>query len=882
MCRGIPMGQPVQARDLSRCVNSCDGIPGCVAIHVHFKPTEDIYWCEYFETCEVSRIEWEQYKWRVYSKPSQQDQGKPKVGIHRGSYRPSSDSKDHKYILNAPPCTTACKIVPMKLPREEMRALEVAMCTHILEKHTENNVGDLCKAKDGGYGGCPRCCTATSVPPWCVMQAAPSQRCSVTECASKFAMQRGFRIVKKKQVPRVRGEGVSSLVGIISTTVMKDARFIGTWCNDIWRQQYVRLEVLFGSSDENLLTHAKSVCTTVRQKRERNVPSVELPVVNFRYIVTKATGLYATWDELIPQSTAEFITTWNVDDSHTPTAMLKKLAAITSQPYTDAVSSGSIVQDEDGAVVDVWWNNYDKAVTHLKLADLVQTVGGKTMPNNIPHSGVMFSKSVYMSLGVGPFVTHLLPNGKEEGTLDWQLWIRWLKRGHGILHLNEAIDIYMLRHNSYGRVQAESSSILKQLNALGNMGVVPSFAERKPILVLHELYPTNTQGANMRLRQIVQWLVQNKFPVHMYTREKHWIPDAVQEAEDWAARYHVKLTADDKNLSTLKKDVAALRVPDYHAVVYGLWFWRFFAEAVPSMYDTVYSVLDDAYPTINHLVLTDDIHYIRCDAIKECKPHRHEIKRMEVATYAATTTIAITPSDKGKIDHISPGSDVRVLPMIMDKAMCPDRRPFAEATSYLRERKFILYVGNGNHMNIESVEHLLRQTQLPMLLIGSYKWIEMVAHLNFTNVRHSKGGHLHSCVPKQLASVIPGAACSHRHGRQMQTLAFKEVVDLSRLLCSARIMVAPVMMENTGISTKVFLGIEHGMHVVTTTAGGYGTGCPSPHTMCRNLHMVSLKEIETVVNSLHGVEPATWDATDTPITRRHWVDALPELFTDAN
>ena len=221
------------------------------------------------------------------------------------------------------------------------------------------------------------------------------------------------------------------------------------------------------------------------------------------------------------------------------------------------------------------------------------------------------------------------------------------------------------------------------------------------------------------------------------------------------------------------------------------------------------------------VVLSDDVQYLRCEATPECSRTVH-IKEVESGLYkAADLTLAITRDDAAAFRTLAPAATIATLPFVLQTGA-----PHAASTA---GNSNLLFVGSYHYANRLAVRFLVEEV-LPLLRGGALPR----AHLTIVG-----------WTPKELNGIKSAKLSSSEFERLIKTaVTVKGVVgNLTPLIRNASVMVAPTMIkQSTGISTKVFMGLQHGMQTVTTPAGKHGLDCtaelvyPDPRS-CPQLHV---------------------------------------------
>ena len=244
------------------------------------------------------------------------------------------------------------------------------------------------------------------------------------------------------------------------------------------------------------------------------------------------------------------------------------------------------------------------------------------------------------------------------------------------------------------------------------------------------------------------------------------------------------------------------------------------------------------------VMLSDDLHYHRCERIGCAQPSW--VRTAESGLYRrADRLLALDDADgQGFADLADSGTGGGAVPFDETKIIAapmtivpsagfrlPDAARLAQLAA-LGELTY-MYLGNHHPANEEAVNTLLtevfpiiaarmaalapgRAHAAKLVLVGSKQWASMAQRL----------APAYPDVYGPRVSTPPGNA--EGSAAFARLACYPKVPDLSGMLASTHVILAPVFMEGTGISTKVFFAIEHGMHLVTTSSGMKGVPCADP------------------------------------------------------
>ena len=247
------------------------------------------------------------------------------------------------------------------------------------------------------------------------------------------------------------------------------------------------------------------------------------------------------------------------------------------------------------------------------------------------------------------------------------------------------------------------------------------------------------------------------------------------------------------------------------------------------------------------VMLSDDLHYHRCERLGCAKRHFLSwVRTAESGLYRrADRLLALDDADgQSFADLADSGTGGGAVPFDETKIIAapmtivpsagfrlPDAARLAQLAA-LGELTY-MYLGNHHTANTKAVNMLLtevfpiiaarmaalapgRAHAAKLVLVGSKQWASMAQRL----------APAYPDVYGPRVSTPPGNAGGSAAFARLA--CYPKVPDLSGMLASTHVILAPVFMEGTGISTKVFFAIEHGMHLVTTSSGMKGVPCADP------------------------------------------------------
>ena len=254
---------------------------------------------------------------------------------------------------------------------------------------------------------------------------------------------------------------------VLTSFVAKDAEFVLAWFEDISRQQALRIfvvELVVGCFEEG--AHA-FMMEAVNRSLGLLGHLARVSICLF----ADDPGTYGMWDVIIGrEATAPVVTNWNVGDRKSPLSLSRRLNVLNSDAHIDAVTSGVLLFNDSRYA----WAEGNQAQT-LRLFDLCgdrllqiedmfvihwnrSDANSEPTPfvhgsQNVPHNSPMWRKAMHH--WVGGF------SPKDElGCYDFSFWVRALRQGVRIQHINEPLEMSFERSTSHGhRTQAREPPV---------------------------------------------------------------------------------------------------------------------------------------------------------------------------------------------------------------------------------------------------------------------------------------------------------------------------------------------------------------------------------------------------------------------------------------
>ena len=237
---------------------------------------------------------------------------------------------------------------------------------------------------------------------------------------------------------------------VLTSIVAKDSEFVDAWLLDISRQEaldvYV-VEVVVGCFEEAAYD---AVVAAVGRRLAELGKLARLSVCLFR----SDPGIYGMWDAIIKrQACAPIVTNWNVDDRKSPTSLLKRMNALADREVSAVTSDVLLFNDSNYT-----WADRESTYTlqlfdlgesrRLRIDDMFVFHWNNSVPfihgsRNVPHNSPMWRRSMHLLIGGFDAEDGL-------GCYDFSFWLRVLRGGFHIWHLNEPLEMYLSRATSHG------------------------------------------------------------------------------------------------------------------------------------------------------------------------------------------------------------------------------------------------------------------------------------------------------------------------------------------------------------------------------------------------------------------------------------------------
>ena len=700
---------------------------------------------------------------------------------------------------------------------------------------------------------------------------------------------------------QVRLNSEQPQVSIISTVIGRDAKYTDTWAIDICEQKdRERFQVLALTLSMDVSRYIEQAFTQNTRCRKAIHDGLLVEIVQ----VGSDPGLYESWDILIQEfASADYIMNWNIDDRKKVNCILEKLKLI-QKHHADVISSAVAVTTTPGESYEEYMNRLSAKQQEywftdkrgiLNLADFVKTdPHTKRMlreVDNPPHNSPLWRKAIHSKVGTFAEQVPHRNNQAAPSCSDWTFWVNVCRNGFKILHSDHAFELYAKRDQSHNRLDigGHIHCLDYTLAALQPFGLFnnqhfqnyPRAFKKPRVTVIHEQELTTVQGADRRMRQIVSWLKWNNFIVTVIVRGQHWVHAGSKESEAFLENLGIEQIVDDLSLSTLRNSMQSHDTADVYMM--SLWFWREFDRSnLDGKGGTDYTIpellLPDIKNTATTILLVDDVHSNRCRQNPDCEIFDH-IRDVESNVIGQSSlTVTLTEKDRQVYGELSPNGKFVTLPYVIQKRGLLAKEPSKS------NRKRMLFVGSTNENNHRAAQFLV-QTVFPLVrhqidasltLVGAYAWKQLVYDMSQGENQYRIGSVQKLARtpsdPKSLkgdfflSSCTASAQLDDEYVVQSRFCdnpilnAFDTVVELDSFLADSDVILAPTTISGSGISTKVFLGLEAGRPVVTTEDGLTATRCTDRTcpTRCGNI-FVACGDPESFVNQTLAALQANYE-----------------------
>jgi glycosyltransferase involved in cell wall biosynthesis len=231
---------------------------------------------------------------------------------------------------------------------------------------------------------------------------------------------------------------VNPKVSII-TSIYKGEKYIAHFLDDITRQTIFNdceLVLLNANSPEN----EKKLIEPFLEKYD-NIKYFELNV---------DPGIYAVWNLGVENSSAEYITNANVDDSKAPWCLEEQAFALDSNPEIDLVYGETL---ETITPLETFLQN-----TATQIFPCLEFSLENLLKVNSPHSSPMWRRRIHEKHG------HFNPDFKYCG--DYDMWVRAAKQDSVFKKINSQLSLYYRNPEGLSTKEENLEAALKEIERI--------------------------------------------------------------------------------------------------------------------------------------------------------------------------------------------------------------------------------------------------------------------------------------------------------------------------------------------------------------------------------------------------------------------------------
>ena len=332
---------------------------------------------------------------------------------------------------------------------------------------------------------------------------------------------------------------------------------------------------------------------------------------------------------------------------------------------------------------------------------------------------------------------------------------------------------------------------------------------RTRIALVHEMVPLANQGGNIRLIEILDVLLVNELHIQIFVRD-NIDADMILLIK---GKLRVKVWSDNFQLTTLTS-----MIEEFDVVVSAMWFWnqpaRGDSATIPLVVD---AILASSMLDIKHVVITDDIHASRCfQTVRGDASFCSKVRRQEESVWSSFRMLKVFVSREDLAHAASVFPEARdsmtFLPYMIGASTVSNHSNLV--SNPIRSDSFKLaYFGKAHPANVMAVNALLEAlsqckyniyNSMHFSLVGDEKWMQ-VQEVKRNARQKRKNIHI------QVRGELP---------------------NLEHFLSSVDLVLAPVIVGETGVSSKIFKCIELRIPFVSTRGAMRGFECDDE---CREL-----------------------------------------------
>jgi hypothetical protein len=324
-------------------------------------------------------------------------------------------------------------------------------------------------------------------------------------------------------------------------------------------------------------------------------------------------------------------------------------------------------------------------------------------------------------------------------------------------------------------------------------------SESLRVAVVAEIFPKPDQGGSIRLIRLLDQIIKLRHETTLYVREMR---------APRTYRHTVGVIPDGLFLTRLKADLKK-----YDLVLSCFWFWR--TEQSPQILPIpllVSNIITEQVLDIQHITISDDLQYVRCFKTVVTTQEEsvcEEIFRMELEVWENPLIfkLFITEEDMYHARNISRMSAKSAA---VQTYFQPSLKSSRYSSGSSGNKCTLAYFGSAHPANVQALLqlfesagetmlefHLVAQKRCTLLIAGDDRWHEI--------------------------SDSPALEPLQDFGIILEVVGF--VKNINTLMRRVNLMILPVVVGGTGVSTKVLSCIEMGMPFISTSAGNRGFSC---------------------------------------------------------
>ena len=323
------------------------------------------------------------------------------------------------------------------------------------------------------------------------------------------------------------------------------------------------------------------------------------------------------------------------------------------------------------------------------------------------------------------------------------------------------------------------------------------------VAFVHELLPKTDQGGNIRVQRFIDSLQKSGFVVDFYARAK-----VRKGLYNFGRARRVPVFPVDSDLRELRGNLGK-----YQIIFSGMWFWRSNTETIPELISRELFLRGGEQL---HVIVTDDIHHIRCAKVgmkyhlsETCAQIAHAERRIWEDPFSMKIFVSEGDAEFALKSSYMLRSSAIVLPYLLSQSQLAPTSKF----SFFESRKCeFVYFGAAHEANVQALQamisgavdtlvefhsHNKAKNNCKLHVLGDDRWKSMISQMDISDLNDL--------------------------GIRLYTDGFAN--DLPTALRRMAFAILPVTVGGTGISTKILTCIELGVPFISTHEGNQGFPC---------------------------------------------------------